>query len=149
MPPSNSRDPEPVVTASALGRPFVWGPAILILFTSLFLVGCPGFGSEEVTGDFSDIPEDPTFADVKPTLDALCNDCHSAVPQEGAPGGFRYDVCADTDGDLGASSRADRIDIRTLQKIPTPMPPATHSPQPTAEDEELLRRWIEDGAPCE
>lgn len=122
--------------------------ALLIVLSSLASIGCPGFGSEEPGGDFSELPENPTWEDVSPLLDAYCNDCHSVPPQEGAPGGFRYDVCEDADGTLGASSRAQRLEVRTIQKVPSSMPPPTYSPQPTPDDTEILRRWVENGAPC-
>lgn len=136
-----------VLFAHAHGRPDTIRAALLIALTSL-LIGCPGFGSEEPGGDLSDLPENPTWEDVSPLFDAYCNDCHSAPPQEGAPGGFRYDVCEDTESELGASSYAERAAVRTVDQVPTPMPPLTYSPQPSPEDVELIRRWVDTGAPC-
>ena len=120
----------------------------LIFLASFIVTGCPGFGSDGADGDFSDLPDNPEWTDVSPVLDAYCNDCHSVPSQQGAPGGFRYDVCEDTADDSGASTFAARIQTRTVEALPSPMPPITYSPQPTAEDKELLRRWVDNGAPC-
>jgi uncharacterized membrane protein len=136
-----------VVNASDLGRPSC-GAALVIFFISLLALGCPGFGTEGAEGDFSDIPEEPTWQDVKPLLDAYCNECHSVPPALGAPGGFRYDVCEDTGSEAGAATFAGRIQVRTVDELPSPMPPSNYTAQPSPEDKEMLRRWVENGAPC-
>lgn len=136
------------MNAPALGHPFSFRVATLIVTLAILSIGCPGFGSEELGDDFARLPDNPTWEDVSPVFDAYCNDCHSVPAQEGAPGGFRYDRCEDTENELGASSYAERAKVRTVDALPSPMPPVTYSPQPTPADVELLRRWVENGGPC-
>lgn len=127
-------------------------PLFLAALAAL-LVGCPEFGSQEPpTADT--IPENPTWTDVKPVLDRLCNECHSIPPDDGGlgvppPATLRLDVCETVGGIPGAQSQAPRITVRTFDKVPTPMPPAAYPEQPTPDDNEILRRWVDQGATCD
>ncbi len=121
----------------------------LVLLTAVILWGCPGLGSEEppIT---QELPETPTFtADVKPILDRLCTECHSVPPTMSAPATLRLDVCETIGGLPGASAQALRIQIRTIDELGGPMPPATYPQQPTPDDIEILTRWIDQGANCD
>jgi len=112
------------------------------------LVGCPGLGNQEPP--IADtLPAEPTWTEhVKPILDTYCSECHSDPPQQAAPGTFRLDVC-ETLGKPGASSQSAKIVIRMIDEIPSPMPPLTAANQPTPDDEEIVRRWVDQGANCD
>lgn len=122
---------------------------LFVAASALLLAACPGLGSQEPpTAD--DLPENPTWsADVKPVLDRLCNECHSVPPQQAAPGNLRLDVCETVAGIPGARVMSQRIIARTIDRIPSAMPPQTYPEQPTPDDEEILRRWVEQGANCD
>jgi hypothetical protein len=98
-----------------------------------------------VTGE---IPEFPTWDDVKPVLDAYCNQCHSSPSAEDAPSNMRLDICEDAGVIKGARDQAPRIRARMLQATPSVMPPMTAARQPSPDDKELVRRWIDQGAAC-
>lgn len=119
----------------------------ITIWGSVLLLGCPGLGSQEPSTG-GEIPENPTWSDVEPVMNRLCSECHSDPPQQMAPPGYRFDVCEDV-GDPGAQTWAPRIQIRMIDKLPTPMPPLTYPEQPTPADEELVARWVEQGAPCD
>ncbi len=123
-----------------------------LFLVTLFVIpicGCPELGSQERTIT-AEIPEEPTWADhVKPVLDLYCNECHSAPPQQLAPANFRLDVCESIGMVPGAKLFAGRIIFRTVDQLPSPMPPASYSEIPTAADRELLQRWVDQGAACD
>lgn len=123
-------------------------PRIVALPLAALLFGCPGLGNQEPP--IADtLPENPTWTEhVKPILDTYCNECHSDPPQQAAPGTLRLDICESL-GKPGAQAQAQRIVIRMIDKNPTPMPPLTYAKQPTPDDMEVIRRWVEQGASCE
>ena len=102
---------------------------------ALLAAGCPELGTQPRTIT-SEIPESPTWTDVKPILDEFCNECHSvplvAVPPSVvAPDTLRLDVCEDVAGVTGAKSNAvlrrnmspEKIHERfTCERISEPVP---------------------------
>lgn len=121
----------------------------LLALVVILLAGCPELGTQERTVT-AELPANPTWsADVKPILDTHCNECHSVPATQLAPPTLRLDVCETVDGLPGAQSQAIRIVFRTIDQIPSPMPPATYSTYPSADEQEILQRWADQGAPCD
>ena len=122
---------------------------VLAATAALMLMGCPELGTQERTIS-AELPENPTWAnDIKPIMDKYCNECHSVPPQQLAPGTLRLDVCETVAGLPGAQDQAARTQLRMVDLVPTPMPPVTYAPQPTDDDKEIVRRWVDQGAPCD
>lgn len=121
----------------------------LLAAAALLSIGCPGLGSQQPPTS-GGLPEEPTWEeDIKPIMDIHCNECHSVPPQQAAPGTLRLDTCETVGGIPGAQSQAARIIVRTIDKTPTPMPPANYETTPTADEEEILQRWVDQGAKCD
>ncbi len=96
--------------------------------------------------DISTVPVSPTFTkDVLPLLDDHCNLCHGTDTNRGAPGDFRLDTYDDADGIRGALSMASEI----LGEIDSgSMPPAAAWGDGVGKNgKELIKRWIDQGAP--
>lgn len=93
------------------------------------------------------VPANPTWEeDVKPILAANCVRCHRAEPQNGAPATFRFDVCEDVAGKMGASAYAGGALARATNDA-APMPPAPAAPL-NDRQVEVLENWIANRAPC-
>lgn len=120
-----------------------------MLAAAVLLSACPELGTQERTLT-AELPENPSWAvDVKPILDLYCNECHSSPPTQLATPGIRLDVCENVGTDLGAQSQAIRIQFRTLDQVPTPMPPLSYGIYPSNDEQEILQRWIDQGAQCD
>ncbi|MFP2959533.1 hypothetical protein ACLEPN_17245 [Myxococcus sp. 1LA] len=90
----------------------------------------------------------PTWCkDVQPIMAASCvSNCHGAETYNSGHASFRLDYDVAEDGGVpGAKSQALRILARAVNA--TTMPPSYYNPKPTAEERELLGRWIAAGAP--
>lgn len=116
-----------------------------LLFVGLVAtLGCPGFGSNEPESVFTDDTA-PLCEQAMVVLDARCNSCHSAPPQQGAPGYFRSDVFGTEGGVQGAVAQADRILARSEDGT---MPPSnTLTGDLTDAELQILRDWHAAGAP--
>lgn len=123
------------------------GRSPLLLLTlagsTLGLLGCPGFGSDEPSALID--PNAPLCENVQVIMEARCNRCHGASPTDGAPSGLRLDVWHNPGG-AGAVDVSDRIAIRARAG----MPPAT-APEPalSGEEQDLLDDWHAAGAPID
>lgn len=116
---------------------------------SVFLLGCPELGQQERT-IVGEIPETPTWSEhVKPIMDVYCNECHSVPAEQLAPPSIRLDTCEDVGGVFGAKNQASRIVFRTIDQVPSPMPPLTYGIYPTNDEQEILQRWVDQGAQCD
>lgn len=108
-----------------------------------FLAGCGGFGDDTVRP----IDDIPTWqGEVSALLAARCVNCHTNPPRNGAPAGFRFDKYNQAelgDGTLGASEKAPRILARAVNSSDMPF----GGPPLTGAQKDLLRAWIDNGAP--
>lgn len=131
-------------TGNVMWRVVIFGAAVLVL------TGCPEFGKLDRPLT-TEVPDNPTWSQhVKPILDVYCNECHSVPAQQLAPGTLRLDVCETVAGLPGAQSQAFRIVFRTIEQIPSPMPPLDYAAgYPSAAEQEILQRWVDQGASCE
>lgn len=112
----------------------------------LFALGCGGLGDEtapilEVTPSWN--------GEIQTLMASRCAICHKVPPENGAPTGFTFLKYTRAEspgpGQLdGAFEKRERILARAVQERSMPPSGAT---QPTAEERELLRKWIEGGAP--
>jgi uncharacterized membrane protein len=128
----------------------MWSRFVLVgwfIWISFGVIGCPGFGDSDPPGAVEMVPENPTWEDAEIVLDLYCNECHGSTPTRGAPGNFRLDSCANVGSALGAQSQGARIKVRSTGPSSS-MPPGSYEKQPTANDRELLRRWVDQGAMC-
>jgi hypothetical protein len=122
---------------------------LFVASVAVMSLGCPGLGSQQPPTS-GELPEEPTWSEhVKPIMDIHCNECHSVPPQQAAPGSLRLDTCETVGGIPGAQAQAARIIVRTIDKTPTPMPPANYETTPTPDEEEILQRWFDQGAKCD
>lgn len=120
----------------------------LTLFV-LPLFGCPELGTQE-REIVAELPENPTWTEhIKPLMDTYCNECHSVPPQQLAPPTLRLDTCEDVGGVFGAKNQSIRIIFRTIDQVPSPMPPTTYGIYPTADEQEIIQRWVDQGANCD
>ena len=118
-----------------------------ILLVVATTVGCPGLGDRELSGPPDVDGGVPSYTgDILPIFETYCLACHSAPPDNGAPGSFRLDVCEDEDI-LGAQSQAARVIARVVESPDFPMPP--FAPFPDATEMAFLQAWLDGGAPCD
>ncbi len=104
--------------------------------------GC-SFGVEDITS----VPEHPTWEnDVAPLLANHCTLCHGERASRGAPSYFRLDRFDDAGGRLGAGSMAAAA-LRQVEADRMP-PAAAWGDGMGSKGKELLRRWVEQGAPA-
>ena len=118
----------------------------VVLAGAFLALGCPGLGDSDPPSLIDEVPEMPTWSDVKPVLDLYCNECHSVPSTQSAPSYLRLDSCEDQDGVQGAKSQAMRIDARS--GTGDTMPPSSFAYQPTENERILLKRWVTQGATC-
>jgi hypothetical protein len=84
--------------------------------------------------------------DVKPLLDKSCvANCHGTDTTGSSQPAFRLDFYAfDSGFPLGAFAKAARVRVRIAAGD---MPPATFSPKLTTEEQQIVTRWVDLGAP--
>lgn len=84
--------------------------------------------------------------DVKPLLDKSCvANCHGIDTTGSSQPSFRLDQYSFAGGfPLGAFGKAARVRARIADNT---MPPASYSPQLTAEEQKIVTRWVDLGAP--
>lgn len=92
------------------------------------------------------VPDEPTwFADVQPLIIANCARCHGADPMQENIAGFRLDrYVAGDDGTLDAWDYREAI-VRQAVDRQAPAMPLTL--ELTDRQKEILRRWLDAGAP--
>lgn len=127
-----------------------WAPPLVLLAllsTTFTLVGCPGFGDQANVGTLTEVPDEPTYEQhIKPIMALYCDSCHSGSPSNGAPGGFRTDLCADGDKP-GLKSVASRS-LARMRSDGRPMPPSSYT-QVTDIENDTMALWVSRGAACE
>lgn len=101
---------------------------------------------QETDGGTPDAGPVPTWCqDIRPILAASCvSSCHGADTKGSGRSDFRLDLYEASGGVLGARDMAARIKVRAVDQ--QTMPPAG-SPAPSAEQRDLLTRWIAGGTP--
>lgn len=118
---------------------------LVLTLSSLTLTACPGEGEEEggdasaTAGADCSAPV-PTFTQLAPVF-AKCTNCHASTKMDadrmGAPVGYDFDVYD--------SAVAEAEEARELVENDA-MPPAPN-PKLTAEEKEMLYKWVECGTP--
>ena len=116
--------------------------ALTIMF--LFMTGCPGFGTEELTGELVENPE--WDKDVKPLMATYCDECHGPTASNGAPPYFRTDTCEDGEV-LGAASTS-ALSLSRVLNEGFPMPPTYFAAQMSDEEKQTLKNWVDQGSKC-
>ncbi len=103
--------------------------------------GCGGLGVEPGDGVFEVVVNAPNFNEhIQPLMVRYCDSCHADT----FDGSDRFVSIRYADG--GVYDNRKRIQKRVLWRTPSPMPPAPNAFM-SLNDEEVLLRWLENGAP--
>ena len=116
-------------------------PICLVLGATLFVLGCPGFGSQQEAP--IDLAGEPCEV-VQRIVDQRCVRCHGAIAREGAPHGVRFDILDDTAIDIGLITMSHRVLARAGDGS---MPPLTAPERPVTADElAVIQEWVASGS---
>lgn len=115
-------------------------PGGLYVAVWLSLCSCGGVGVEPGDGVFTAVVVAPNFDEhIQPLMVHYCDTCHA----ETFDGSDRFVSIRYAAG--GVFDNRKRLQKRVLWRTPSPMPPGPY-PLLSLNDEEVLLRWLEQGA---